>query len=569
LRRRAFALLPILAALVVIGCGGSGGAGTATGGGNGGNGGGGNTTAPVGIFITDNLNNGYSQVWVNIQKVELLSSSGPRAVFNNADGVTVDLKTLRDGTGARFQFLSAESVPIGTYTGVRLTLDKDLVLFPTGSATGQERVFAQAAVGAETATFDINFSAPQNLGISGDDLIVDFDLSQWTDDGTKVTAVIVEGDDTGFSSENRHESAEVKGTISGLGGTIPNVTFNLDLAAGGTIQVVASSSTNVFRNDAVLAVLSSGQFVEVHGTYDPNTRKFQATSIEIENSNQQNEAKVEGEPADVNASAGTFSIAPSFVRAFLPTEASVNVVTTDSTIYLANSGLPITKAAFFEVLATAPSTEVEGTYNAETNTFTARKAKLDDEGANQVQVRGAPSQVNTLEQTFKVQATVFGGIFLPVNAVVTVATTVQTEFLDDDNNTLTSTQFYAAAANAAAVEVEGTYDANNNRLLAKKVKLEDQVNANQVEVEGISSNGNVGALTFSVTLQSWLGGLFTNGQLVNVAIQEGAELMDDNNNVITADQLFTAIGSGSRVDVRGRLDGGVLKADRVRLDSED
>jgi hypothetical protein len=127
---------------------------------------------------------------------------------------------------------------------------------------------------------------------------------------------------------------------------------------------------------------------------------------------------------------------------------------------------------------------VEGTYNGETNTLTARKVKLDDEGPSQVQIRGAASDLNNLQGTFKITALSFSGLFVPPGSQMVIATTIQTEFLGNDNQTLTKEQFFTAAATAAAIEVEGTFNTDQNQILAKKIKIEGDLNANQVEVDG-------------------------------------------------------------------------------------
>jgi hypothetical protein len=86
--------------------------------------------------------------------------------------------------------------------------------------------------------------------------------------------------------------------------------------------------------------------------------------------------------------------------------------------------------------------------------------------------------------------------------------------------------------------------------------------------EGPTTEGNETAGTFKVSAREWEGAMLVNGQLLSVEILANAELMDDDNNVITKAALFTQIGTGARVDVRGSIQSGVLKADRVRLDNQ-
>jgi hypothetical protein len=56
----------------------------------------------------------------------------------------------------------------------------------------------------------------------------------------------------------------------------------------------------------------------------------------------------------------------------------VNVVTSSSTVFRGDKGATLTSADFYAALATTPSVNVEGTYDAATNTLTATKARAFD-----------------------------------------------------------------------------------------------------------------------------------------------------------------------------------------------
>jgi hypothetical protein len=81
----------------------------------------------------------------------------------------------------------------------------------------------------------------------------------------------------------------------------------------------------------------------------------------------------------LNAATGTFVIATKKVRGFTPSQTTVNVTTSGSTVFLTDGGRTKTQAEFFALLATTPIAEVKGTYNAATNTLTATKVKVEDE----------------------------------------------------------------------------------------------------------------------------------------------------------------------------------------------
>ena len=72
-----------------------------------------------------------------------------------------------------------------------MTLDDDLVLFPTGATTGLARTFVGSADGAKVLTATLSGSDRHFKG--GPSLVVDFDLANWTDDGSSVTAAIKQG----------------------------------------------------------------------------------------------------------------------------------------------------------------------------------------------------------------------------------------------------------------------------------------------------------------------------------------------------------------------------------------
>ena len=108
-----------------------------------GGGGSGTPSAPavrsvnVGAFITDSFREDYDHVWATILKIELVAADGTAmTLFDNTTGKTVDIKSLRDATGARFSFLDKKSIPVGSYTGLRITVASTVTLFPKGSATG-------------------------------------------------------------------------------------------------------------------------------------------------------------------------------------------------------------------------------------------------------------------------------------------------------------------------------------------------------------------------------------------------------------------------------------------------
>lgn len=348
-------IVPFLLLLAMLaGCGGGSGGATAFG--------------PM--FITDDLGS-YDHVWVTVHRVTLSGSGSAEVVYDNAAGATVDLATLQDATGGRFAFCAM--VPEGVYTSVTFTLDKDVVLFPEGSPSGQDRVFA----GNNGTTVDItlNFASPRMIG-PGSPLVVDFDLENWSDDGVTVTGspFIAEGDDDGLDDTDRHEEDEVEGIVQGLSGTAPDQTFTLQMEHGGSLTVQTNADTDICGADA----LADGMEVEVEGVFSTTANAFLALSIEIEDEDD-DLPEVEGPVFDISAELGAFSVTVLEADHFLPPFDTVIVMTTVDTEFTNVNGDIVTAAEFFLALVAGDVLEVEGTFDAGTNTMVAHSVGFDDE----------------------------------------------------------------------------------------------------------------------------------------------------------------------------------------------
>jgi hypothetical protein len=254
-------LASLLALSLLAGCGGGGGNGSGSGSGS------------TSLFITDDLNTNYDHVWVTIKQVSLGKvGGGSTVVFDNSTGVVVDLKTLRDNQGRRFKFIGLDDALSGQYNSVSVVLDDDLVLYPTGSSTGQNRVFAGASGG--TATLTASFAAT-TFGPSHDDLIIDFNLSNWTDNGTEVTgSIAVVADDTGLHDEDRHERENYPGFVSSLNGVAPDQSFTITQGSMSFV-VQCDVNTEIDRSGGNgNPVLANGQHVVVRGIFDVDQNKL-------------------------------------------------------------------------------------------------------------------------------------------------------------------------------------------------------------------------------------------------------------------------------------------------------
>lgn len=458
-------------ALALTACGGGGGTSSSGGGiGFGGS-----------VFMTDSLDN-HDHVWVTVKKVVMTSAAGNSTIFDDSAGKSIDLKRLRDASGERYAFIS--SAPTGSFTGVQITLDKTATLYPSGSSTGVTRVFT--GNDGTNVVLNLTFASTRNFSGSGR-LAIDFDLSNWNDDGSNLsaTAFLREGNGDGLDDLNRHENEDYHGTVASLNGAAPTQTFTLT-QANRTFRVTTDANTAIFRsNGQPSAILANGQRVEVRGSFSTTQNTLLATQIKIEDGNGQNgEIEVHGNAANLDAVAGTFTVDVVQSEGFQPTNLTVNVVTNSSTTFRGDHGVTLTQAEFFTTLATSSFVEVEGSYDAGTNTFTATKAKLEDDHGHhnggggegehhEAEATGPASAINSGAFTFDITANEWEGINIGPNTVIHVTTTSGTEFKGAHGSNLNQTQFFAALSSDTPVEVRGSFDPSTMILTAERVHIED------------------------------------------------------------------------------------------------
>ncbi len=346
-----------LIALAVIGCGGGGGS----------NGGASTPRASVGVFVTDDLG-AYDHVWVTVKKIDLVGPAGTKTVFADAAGKAIDLASLNNAGSATFAFLGVARIPEGTYTRVVATLDDDLVLFPAGATAGLDRKFAGSTGGEKVLSVLVDDSGED---IRGDDnLVVDFDLSRWNDDGALVSAFAQVRGHEGLNDPSRHHDEDYHGTASAVAAT----GFTLTPRNGGAPIAVTMNANTVVFGDAT--TVSNGGRVEVRGFFNTATRTLAATSVKVENDDRrENEAR--GTVTTVGA--GTFDLAVRHSEGFLPSNSTIHVTYTARTRFRGDHGADLTQAQFAALLAAGVHIEAEGAYTAATNTLAATKLKLEDD----------------------------------------------------------------------------------------------------------------------------------------------------------------------------------------------
>ena len=429
----------------------------------------------LGVFVTDRAGSSYDHVWVSIKKIDLkLAAGGTRTIFEDPQGLGIDLASLRDDSGPRYQFVNQLDLPTGTYIAAQITLSKNAVVFPTNTTTGKALPFAGQAKDAKEAVLSLQFEPPKLLGTGHDDLVLDFDLSKWKEDNGQLVATVASSMGAGLESADRNSPAIERGTIESLKGDVPEQTFTLKNAKASEVQVKTSATTSLFGGSATPIVLTKGQTVEVTGAFDTNTRRFDALSIKVIDPKAPEVQVMRGVVGSIDPKASTWTITPNSTRGFLPEGQAVTVGVSADAKFYGMSGLAIDKDEFFKGLSSSKSVSVlaEGSFDATKGLLTASEARLvGDVSQPAVKVGGVVSDPKSDAQTFGLTVDSYEGMLTKPGAGAIVAITPTTSFVDENGKALSSEQFYAALANPKSAQVYGVLDASSGHVLASSVKL--------------------------------------------------------------------------------------------------
>jgi hypothetical protein len=466
-------LLASAAALVAVGCGGGGGGVSPAPGGGAGSG-------NVPVFATDAPNVDFDHVWVKIYSVDLVSSGGTtQNVFQNSSGLVLDVRSLRDNTGGRFQFLDSAGVPVGTYASAKVELDKNVTITRHGSGT-DETDHLDGTQGAPPghAVYTFNFNPALNVTASSP-LVLDFDLANWSVDNTgRVHAVVKHGDGSGLGDGHRHEHSEFEGVVSGLGGGVGAQTFTLQHESH-TLSVVTDSNT-VFSNadGSPNPNLANGERVGVKGTWSNGV--FTAKEVRIFHAGGEDSgaSEAEGTFSNVDASGADFDVTV-FHANFVPAQPTLHVTTDANTKFFSDGGVLLTPADFFALLNSAPAgskVQLHGTASGQG--FAASAVKVEVEGGSggegephAVAVGGLASNVSADTSSFTLTAERWEGLELHPGTVVNVVTTDGTKYRANDVD-LSKADWYAALTPTSHVYAFGTY--SNGVLTAQKLLIAKQ-----------------------------------------------------------------------------------------------
>jgi hypothetical protein len=453
-------VLALAAVVSIAGCGGGGG-GTTSGG-----------TGRLQAFAADDFRDDHHQVWATIYKVELLDATGAAVtVFDDAVGKSMDLQQLHDNAGPRFAFLSDVAIAVGTYTQVRLTMGPEITRFPVGSTTGIKTPFAASltrnAAGNVLYTSTLDMPTVIAEGVTSK-LIIDFDLPHFVLANGAVTPKVKRGDDSTLSDKSRHHDEDYHGTITGLTGSAPVQSFTLTNGVWKTEVSVDASTVVFFEKNQSSPALSNNLFVEVNGVFDSVTGVLKATKIKIEDksSGGQNNGRgipeIKGLVTAPSTATRSFTIAVTESDDFVPTQSTVNVVVTDTTVFRAHRGVMLTEAEYFAGLGVTSIAEVKGSYNAATNTLTAVMVKSEsesdsDDDSNEAEAKGKAVSIDAAAGTFSLSPISEYEGFFPGATTLNVVVAAGAEFEDNRGKDTDRATFFSGLSSASRVTVKGSY----------------------------------------------------------------------------------------------------------------
>jgi hypothetical protein len=348
---------------LIAGCGGSGSP----------------SSSNLALFITDNLRDDYDAVWVTIYEARLGGNGPNEVVFSDPDGVTVNLISLNDGD-SRYLFLGAEAIAVGRYTSVQVLTSKDLTLFEEGSDTGIEATFAEGLDAGENKSL-LRLNLTPNLEVPTVDgkLVVDFDLTQWTINGTVVSPVLTRHDGHRFHEDDRHEHHEFRGVITRLDGEAPNQKFGLALRESDRVLPVHTTEhTEIYREDGDSPRLENGMRVTVRGRFRTDTHSLWARAIKIHGEDD-HAAKIRGRVHSVNEDLSIINVVARETSGFRPPTDVIRVKGGEETRWILHTGEAVRRATFFawlRELGDHAAVEAAGVWNGHEQIFLARVVKL-------------------------------------------------------------------------------------------------------------------------------------------------------------------------------------------------
>jgi len=339
----------------------------------------------VSVYATDNFNNAYDQVWTRLYKVEVVDADGHvDLVWEDNAGRVVDLRSLGvKGEGTRkYVYLGTWELDERDYKHLRVTFDPQLMAMAHGGSGDGVSMAIDSSIprdGNGRAFVTAPLTQIKRFGEEPDDLVVDFDLSKFTEQHGKVVPAVAEGNQEGLTMASYHDSYDYSGEVNGLTGTTGNQLFHLKNGDWNGLVVVDQNTVLLKRESASgTTTLANQQRVEVHGIFDPVTRRIRAQEIKIETPGSDAQYRHELRGYTVRREEnGDYTIDVAQAEGFIPEHKQAILKLAEGVILQGPDGLAISQAVF-QATASEPDYEIdaEGSYDTTINTLTVRRARL-------------------------------------------------------------------------------------------------------------------------------------------------------------------------------------------------
>ncbi|MDX1932233.1 MAG: hypothetical protein SFU56_06485 [Capsulimonadales bacterium] len=539
----------------------------------------------VGIFLSATPDGKKAEksgrLWAGILKVELIDIQEKAVtVFEAQDGANVDLTTLYETGGRRFQLLACPGVPSGkAYIRARVTFGPSFSRFSPDAPTGVLTPLADLLPKDERENPILSFplTRPRDLGNGRENLVIDFDLAGMQVADGRITPALREGDQDGLSDLARQIPTTFVGTVRELTGKdTPK-----------TSEETAGESSSSPRNTPETPVTTP---------VEPKAKE-KAKELAAKNTDRPSEkspgraepkegAAITGTPAsDETAPTTAPSVAPTVAQTPAPTVApelspdgllftltlgtnrSVTVQAGEATVFdnegpTPNPTLPEGKKA-----------AVRGILDPVTKRVLAERITLlngDGPTGEMTTIRGAVTAADSKNHLLVLTATQAEGI-LPTFAAVTVQMSPDVVYRSRGGVLLTHDEFHAAltARPGATVSVTGAYEPVTGSLRGKTVRLEENTpgTAHEATVTGTAQSADEKAGTLTLGSLTLWQGIVARGDRSKIPVVATAATAyrDEKGQFLASASFWQAAKSGRTVHAVGIYTGGKLTATRLEL----
>jgi Domain of unknown function (DUF4382)/Domain of unknown function (DUF5666) len=378
-------------------------------------------TAPAFVIGTDAPLPSVTSLSVQIQSLDAVTASGTSVPLLSGSP-TVDF--------ARFNglqtLLDMNDVPVGTYTGVTITLGAGTIGYLNTSGTGAPTIQTENAT-FTTSTVSIALASPLVVATTGPvGLNVDFNLrkSIQVDSSGNITGTVTPVFNIGavYTSDSGAYVDEFDAGVISVNQTAQS--FQIQGPHGRQFTVNVNGSTEWDNNES-LSSLSTSSIVQVSGTLDKADATLDADEVAILS---QDGFMAHGQVTYVQPASGPATSFDLYVRAVLPASTGLTLgqiaqvdLTGNENYFIYRMHNPLTQFLFNSSgLLAGQEVSIGGPASGAANSqaVTTKRVALRQWGYNGTVV---PGSLNTAQGTFQMQVNGFGGVLIPQTVTVYVA----------------------------------------------------------------------------------------------------------------------------------------------------